>query len=172
MLSAPWLQAECDLPQQTVTTVLPTMINSTLELSATLSPPSLPSLTCFYPVFCLVWNSTVSKRKPMGSKERTVGTFSFKIPLPPSLLLFLCFVFWDGFLCIVSPVCAGTHSADQVGLELRDSPTSASCCAGIQVFNTTAFCVLVGRSLSLGTGFEVLKAHAFPVFLIFLAASS
>jgi hypothetical protein len=43
--------------------------------------------------------------------------------------LFVClFDFWDKiFLC--SPGCPETHSIDQVGLELRDLPASASASA-------------------------------------------
>jgi hypothetical protein len=55
-------------------------------------------------------------------------------------LLFVClfvFVFQDRVsLCI--PGCPGTHSVDQAGFELRNSPASASQVLGLQACATTA----------------------------------
>jgi hypothetical protein len=65
--------------------------------------------------------------------------------LSPYILLMLgillgvfCFLFFfkTGFLC--SPGCAGTHSVDQAGLELRNLPASASRVLGLKACTTTA----------------------------------
>jgi hypothetical protein len=45
--------------------------------------------------------------------------------------LFLFFVFWDR-VSLCSPVCPGTHSVDQAGLELRNPPASASQVLGLK----------------------------------------
>jgi hypothetical protein len=52
------------------------------------------------------------------------------------LFLFVCFLFFETeFLC--SPGCPGTHSVDQAGLELRNSPASASQVLGLKACATT-----------------------------------
>jgi hypothetical protein len=40
--------------------------------------------------------------------------------------------FKTGFLSLCSPGCAGTHSVDQAGLELRNLPASASQVLGLK----------------------------------------
>jgi hypothetical protein len=40
---------------------------------------------------------------------------------------------------VCSPVCPGTHSVDQAGLELRNLPASASQVLGLKVCTTTAW---------------------------------
>ena len=57
------------------------------------------------------------------------------------------------------PGCPGTHSVDQVGLELRHPPASASQVLGLKVCATTAMlalaildCVLILASRHLGLG--------------------
>jgi hypothetical protein len=53
----------------------------------------------------------------------------------------------DGFIFLVfqdrvslcSPGCSGTHFVDQVGLELRNQPASASQVLGLKAFATTAW---------------------------------
>jgi hypothetical protein len=45
--------------------------------------------------------------------------------------LIFCFVLETGFLSLYSPGCPGTHSVDQAGLELRDSPYPASQALGL-----------------------------------------
>jgi hypothetical protein len=58
-------------------------------------------------------------------------------------LLFILFYF-NFFLVfrhrvsLCSPGCPGTHSVDQAGLELRNSPASASQVLGLKVCTTTA----------------------------------
>jgi hypothetical protein len=57
-----------------------------------------------------------------------------------------CFWFWFCFLC--SPGCLGTHSVDQAGLELKNSPASASQELGLKTCTTTTtwlewFCSLL-----------------------------
>jgi hypothetical protein len=54
----------------------------------------------------------------------------------PSTLF--CFVFFRGRVSLYSPGCPGTHSVDQAGLELRNSPASASQVLGLKVCATTA----------------------------------
>jgi hypothetical protein len=47
--------------------------------------------------------------------------------------LFFVFVFETGLqITLCSPGCPGTHSVDQVGLELRDQPASASQVLGLK----------------------------------------
>jgi hypothetical protein len=48
-----------------------------------------------------------------------------------------CFVFQDR-VSLCSPGCPGTHSVDQVGLELRNLPASASQVLGLKACATTA----------------------------------
>jgi len=50
--------------------------------------------------------------------------------------LFVCLFFWDR-VSLYSPGCPGTHSVDQAGLELRNSPASASRVLGLKVCATT-----------------------------------
>jgi hypothetical protein len=52
----------------------------------------------------------------------------------PFVCLF-CFVFRDR-VSLCSPGCPGTHSVDQAGLELRNSPVSASQVLGLKVCTT------------------------------------
>jgi hypothetical protein len=69
----------------------------------------------------------------------------------PYMLLFNCillrchwiFCFWGegGFqdrVSLCSPGCPGTHSVDEAGLELRNSPASASQVLGLKACATTA----------------------------------
>ena len=51
--------------------------------------------------------------------------------------LFVCFVFQDR-ISLCSPGCPGTHYVDQVGLELRNPPASASRVLGLKECATTA----------------------------------
>jgi hypothetical protein len=51
------------------------------------------------------------------------------------------FVFQDR-VSLCSPGCPGTHSVDQVGLELRNVPASASQLLGLKVCATTAWQLL------------------------------
>jgi hypothetical protein len=53
---------------------------------------------------------------------------------------------------LCSPGCPGTHSVDQVGLELRNPPASASQVLGLKAIATTAQCQSVLR-----TGFLIEK---------------
>jgi hypothetical protein len=50
--------------------------------------------------------------------------------------LFFDFWFWDRF-SLYSPGCPGTHFVDQAGLELRNSPASASQVLGLKACTTT-----------------------------------
>jgi hypothetical protein len=59
-----------------------------------------------------------------------------KIALKKIFFCFFLFVFETGFLCC-SPGCPGTHFVDQAGLELRNSPASASRVLGLKVCTTT-----------------------------------
>jgi hypothetical protein len=49
---------------------------------------------------------------------------------------FFFLVFWDR-VSLYSPGCPGTHSVDQAGLELRNSPASASRELGLKACATT-----------------------------------
>jgi hypothetical protein len=78
-----------------------------------------------------------------GTKIMFLGNASYKIrsepePLPrPQSSFFYCFVLFlrQGSLC--SPDCPRTHSVDQAGLELRNSPASASQALGLKTCATT-----------------------------------
>jgi hypothetical protein len=58
------------------------------------------------------------------------------------ILLFVClfvlFLFFPDRVSLCSPGCPGTHSVDQAGLELRNSPASASQVLGLKVCATFA----------------------------------
>jgi hypothetical protein len=56
------------------------------------------------------------------------------------LLLFVCFVLFcfRDRVSLCSPGCPGTHSVDQVGLELRNPPASASQVLGLKACATNA----------------------------------
>jgi hypothetical protein len=54
------------------------------------------------------------------------------------LFLFLLFCFFWDRVSLCSPGCPGTHSVDQAGLELRNSPASASQVLGLKACATTA----------------------------------
>jgi hypothetical protein len=69
------------------------------------------------------------------------------------LVSFAFFFFFSWFVCILflvfqdsvslcSPGCLRTHSVDQVGLELRNPPASASQVLGLKVCATTAWLYL------------------------------
>jgi hypothetical protein len=60
---------------------------------------------------------------------------------------FFFFVFRDT-VSLCSPGCPGAHSVDQVGLELRNPPASASRVLGLKVCATTAQCSKVPKSLN------------------------
>jgi hypothetical protein len=49
---------------------------------------------------------------------------------------FLFFFFFRDRVFLFSPGCPGTHSVDQAGLELRNSPASASQVLGLKVCAT------------------------------------
>jgi hypothetical protein len=51
-----------------------------------------------------------------------------------------CFLFFRDRVSLCSPGCPGTHSVDQVGLELRNPPASASQVLGLNACATTARC--------------------------------
>jgi hypothetical protein len=63
-----------------------------------------------------------------------------------TLVFFLVFLFFLFFLVfrdrvsLYSPGCPGTHFVDQVGLELRDLPASASRVLGLKAYATTPSC--------------------------------
>jgi hypothetical protein len=101
----------------------------------------------------LFWprNPTTSQR-PAWMHRRAGTPFLF------FLFLFVClfiywFIYWNRvFLC--SPGCPGTHSVDQVGLELQDLPASASwVLLGLQVCATTLYF------------FFILKTYLFTYFM-------
>ena len=52
--------------------------------------------------------------------------------------LFFFFFFFFDRVCLYSPGCAGIHSVDQAGLELRNLPASASQVLGLKASTTTA----------------------------------
>jgi hypothetical protein len=53
------------------------------------------------------------------------------------LLLFFFFNFFRDRVSLCSPGCPGTYSVDQAGLELRNSPASASQVLGLKACATT-----------------------------------
>jgi hypothetical protein len=59
--------------------------------------------------------------------------------------LFVCLFVWDdAFLC--NPGCPGTHSVDQAGLKLRNTPASTSQVLLLKACVTTAWLALVLRN--------------------------
>jgi hypothetical protein len=52
-------------------------------------------------------------------------------------LFFFYFSFFPDRVSLCSPVCPGTHSVDQAGLELRNQPASASRVLGLKAWATT-----------------------------------
>jgi hypothetical protein len=53
-------------------------------------------------------------------------------------LTFVCLFVFEARVSLCSPGCPGTHSVDQVGLELRNLPASASQVLGLKECTTTA----------------------------------
>ena len=60
-----------------------------------------------------------------GCKSTMMGAMHSETPLQPFFFLFFFFFFQDS-VSLCSSGCLGTHFVDQAGLELRNSPTSAS----------------------------------------------
>jgi hypothetical protein len=56
----------------------------------------------------------------------------------PAQIEFFVFVFFQDRVSLYSPGCAGTHFVDQIGLELRNPPASASQVLGLKACATTA----------------------------------
>jgi hypothetical protein len=56
-------------------------------------------------------------------------------------LLSFIYLFFLDRVSLCSPGCPGTHSVDQVGLELRNLPASASQVLGLKTCATTAWTV-------------------------------
>jgi hypothetical protein len=50
---------------------------------------------------------------------------------------FVLFLFFQDRVSLCSPGCPGTHFVDQAGLELRNSPASASQVLGLKACTTT-----------------------------------
>jgi hypothetical protein len=61
---------------------------------------------------------------------------------------FLVFFFWDR-VSLCSPGCPRTHSVDQAGLELRNSPASASRVLGLKAWTTTPGLKMGSKELTL-----------------------
>jgi hypothetical protein len=84
-----------------------------------------------------------------------------------SFFFFLVFGFWffRDRVSLCSPGCPGTHSVDQVGLELRNPPASASQVLGLKACTTTlslastSICVVNIYTVSFGglNSFSFLK---------------
>ena len=74
---------------------------------------------------------------PRGQDENSFFLF---------VLFFLFFVFRDR-VSLCSPGCPGTHFVDQVGLELRNPPASASRVLGSKVCATDFFFLRQGFSV-------------------------
>jgi hypothetical protein len=53
-------------------------------------------------------------------------------PCHASVCLFFWFLVFRDRVSLCSPGCPGTHSVDQAGLELRNSPASASLVLGLK----------------------------------------
>jgi hypothetical protein len=61
---------------------------------------------------------------------------SFEFYSEEIFFFFFFFGFWDR-VSLYSPGCPGTHFVDQAGLELRNSPASASQVLGLKACATT-----------------------------------
>ena len=72
-------------------------------------------------------------RETEGKQTKAESPFSSS----SSCFVLFYFVFRDR-VSLCSPGCPGTHSVDQVGLELRNPPASASQVLGLKVCTTTA----------------------------------
>ena len=60
---------------------------------------------------------------PVNKRRKCLKVFKYKIGGGVVVCLFVCF--WDR-VSLCSPGCPRTHSVDQAGLELRNSPASSS----------------------------------------------
>jgi hypothetical protein len=69
-----------------------------------------------------------SRKAARALSHRTISFFLF----------FFFFFFFQDRVSLYSPGCPGTHFVDQAGLELRNSPASASQVLGLKVCTTTA----------------------------------
>jgi hypothetical protein len=70
---------------------------------------------------------------PRGqTKVLRLGSKCFYLPSEPPHQLPLTFFFFRDRVSLCSPVCPGTHSVDQAGLELRNPPASASQVLGLK----------------------------------------
>ena len=91
--------------------------------------------------------------------------------------IFFYFLFFRDRVSLCSPGCLGTHSVDQAGLELRNSPASASQVLGLKACATTVRrqfspCRTLQDTISLKTctvptrchGYRPLLLHAFILF--------
>jgi hypothetical protein len=68
--------------------------------------------------------------------ERTQDNFSI---FTSRNLFFFSFLVFQDMVSLHSPCCPGTHSVDQAGLELRNSPISALQVLGLKVCTTTSW---------------------------------
>jgi hypothetical protein len=97
------------------------------------------------------------------------------LPFQYFVCLFVC-LFW-GRVFLYSPGCLGTHSVDQVGLELRNLPASASQVLGLKSCTTTAwpfpicitlisFCCLIALALKekISISYRKTKISGYPQF--------
>jgi hypothetical protein len=62
---------------------------------------------------------------------------TLKVVLFSFVFSFFFFFFFQDKVSLCSPDCPGTHSGDQAGLELRNSPASASQVLGLKACTTT-----------------------------------
>jgi hypothetical protein len=96
------------------------------------------------------WRSTASERREMLAEPTQISDllWSSGICSIPSFFLFVffvvvvcllfCFVlFFQDRVSLYSPGCPGTHSVEPAGLELRNSPASASQVLGLKACATT-----------------------------------
>jgi hypothetical protein len=72
----------------------------------------------------------ISRRGLVGQYD--MSSFVFLV-----FLVFWCFLIFRDKVSLCSPGCPGTHSVNQAGLELRNSPASASQVLGLKAYATT-----------------------------------
>ena len=84
----------------------------------------------------------------------------FVCTLPPLLSLSLSLLVFQDRVSLYTPGCPGTHSVDQVGLELRNLPISASQVLGLKVCATTARHVWNSKDSGEGINSRVLRGAA------------
>jgi hypothetical protein len=82
---------------------------------------------------------------PFGLLDEVASSCCFFI----LFVLFVCFFVFQDRISQYSPGCPGIHFVEQAGLELRNSPASASQVLGLKVCATTPECFFILKEATL-----------------------